>query len=69
MINRNNILLAALGGAVIGALVASLIGNGKTGQFPLSSSTGLDELSDVATDITEDELDSLPEMDKVLQQS
>lgn len=70
MTNYNTILFAALGGAIIGGLIAAFVGTNKDEQFPLSPSTGLnDDFSDSNSDYSNSELGSRPEMREVFQQS
>lgn len=70
MNNYNSILIAALGGAIIGGVIAALVGNKQDDQFPLSPSNDLDDFSgNTSNDYTKSELGSRPEMREVYQQS
>jgi hypothetical protein len=70
MSNKNrNILLAALGGAVMAGLIASLAGNKKKERFPLSPSNDLAELPKTDPELTTSEPGTPSEMKEVMQQS
>lgn len=56
MTRGNNILLAALGGAAVGALVASALSTEKGKQMLESASTTLKDLSGKATQYAKDNL-------------
>lgn len=56
MTKGNNILLAALGGAAVGAILASLLSTEKGKQLLESASTTLRDLSDKATDYAKQNL-------------
>lgn len=56
MTKGNNILLAALGGAAVGAILASVLSTEKGKQLLESASTTLRDLSDKATDYAKQNL-------------
>lgn len=56
MTKGNNILLAALGGAAVGAIIASALSTEKGKQLLESASTTLKDLSDKATDYAKQNL-------------
>lgn len=56
MTKGNNILLAALGGAAVGAILASALSTEKGKQLLESASTTLRDLSDKATDYAKQNL-------------
>ena len=56
MTKGNNILLAALGGAAIGALVASYLGTEKGKQLVHSASGKIKDLSEKATEYAKQNL-------------
>jgi len=56
MTKGNNILLAALGGAAVGALIASALSTEKGRQILESASSSIKELSDKATQYAKENL-------------
>ncbi|KAJ1498644.1 hypothetical protein HMI54_012503 [Coelomomyces lativittatus] len=70
MNNYNNILLAALGGAVIGGLIAAFVSTKKEDEeFPLSPSMGTNDFSDTSSDYTNSELGNRSERKEAFQPS
>jgi hypothetical protein len=67
--NNKNIWLAALGGALAAALIASLLGKKATEPFPLSPSNELDKLLETSSKRTAQAEKTVAEMNEEMQQS